>query len=103
MGCYSMGKQKTDRWMVGPGRLQRVPGNLGRTLRGSGKRVPCSLRSRRSRQDAGATSYLSRLAISPARAGLALEIVVGGGDVCHAHVGGVVFDFFAGAEGYYAQ
>ncbi len=35
--------------------------------------------------------------------GARAEIVVGGGDVGYAHVGAVVFDFFAGAQGYYAQ
>ena len=40
---------------------------------------------------------------SPALAGLALEVVVGGGDVGDAHGGAVVFDLFAGAQGYYAE
>src|SRR5271163_1226825 len=59
-------------------------------------------------QDAGATSYpVTQLLVtthySPALAGLALEVIVGGGDVCDAHGCAVVFDFFAGAQGYYAQ
>src|SRR3984957_19613453 len=102
MGCYSMGKQKMDRWMVGPGRLRRgrAPGANALSLR-----KKSSVFTTIAKKPAGCRRYqlLVTTHYSPARAGLALEVVVGGGDVCYAHVGAVVFDFFAGAQGYYAQ